>query len=94
MEDQEGLKVPLVLNNGGQWAIKIDEVIIDGISHSKSLIGIVDSGSSFITLPEKAYQELIKTKFKNLDYCSSDKMPTIVMKIAGHFHSIRQNNYI
>ena len=63
MEHQEGLKVPLVLNNGGQWAIQIDEVIIDGISRSKSLIGIVDSGSSFITLPYKAYQELIKTKF-------------------------------
>lgn len=63
MEEQAGLKVPLIMNNGGQWAVQIEDVIIDGISHSKSLIGIVDSGSSFITLPEKAYQELIKTKF-------------------------------
>ena len=82
------------MNNGGQWAIQIDDVIIDGVSKSQSLIGIVDSGSSFITLPEKAYQELIKSKFQNLNYCSGDKMPTIVMKIAGHFHSIKPNNYI
>ena len=35
----------------GFWSIDIDEVIVDGVSYQHNLKAIVDTGSSFLTLP-------------------------------------------
>jgi hypothetical protein len=48
----------------------VQDIIINGVSYLLgNLIGIVDTGSSFMTMPERVYQEVIKAKFKDLNYC-------------------------
>ena len=94
-EFEEGFKVPIIKDNGGHWAIEVQDIIINGVSYLLgNLIGIVDTGSSFMTMPERVYQEVIKAKFKDLNYCQGEKMPTIVIKIEGRYYQIKPDHYI
>lgn len=69
IRQQSSLK--LVSNNNGYWTVNLEDVIINGVSKLSDIRmkALLDTGSSFITLNDKAYNEVIKQKFANHGYC-------------------------
>ena len=55
---------------------------------NQSLLAIVDTGSSFLTLPKKVYTEIIKKKFFNsTNYCTEFErvFPIIDLRIEDNY---------
>ena len=77
----------------GYWSINIDEVIVDGVSYEHNLKAIVDTGSSFLTLPLDSYQEVIRRKLNINSGCGTKDLPLITYKIKELYFSLKPSDY-
>ena len=53
---------------------------------NEDVIGIIDTGSSFITIPENTYDEILSVKFNEDNYC--EDVDTIFPVISYQINSI------
>lgn len=62
----------------------------------KSAYIVLDTGSSYLTLPEDIYHDLIWIKFGHEEYCdkSKDIFPTLTYKVHQKFFELRASDYI
>lgn len=84
--------------NSNYWLVNLEDIVINGLSYLGKFTKLVllDTGSSFISLPSEAYYEIVRIKFGNQHYCENylTLFPTISFRINGQFFSIKPVDYI
>jgi len=96
--------VDMVPGTTGYWEIVLDDVTINGASVSSAKRGVVDSGTSLMTIPSKEIKNIAKAVGAkqlsiippfNKEYtipCSADA-PSIDFQIDGRTYSLTKEDY-